>query len=75
MTKKPPKAPKAKANVMWGGRFAESVDALMEAINESISVDQRMAAEDIAGSRAHSDMLAAEGIIMPAYRDAIEREH
>jgi argininosuccinate lyase len=73
MPKKPSKAPKSKANVMWGGRFAESVDALMEAINESISVDQRMAAEDIAGSRVHSDMLAAQGIIEPADRDAIHR--
>ena len=73
MATKPPKAPKAKANVMWGGRFAGSVDALMEAINESVSVDQRMAAEDIAGSRAHSDMLAAQGIIKPADRDAIHR--
>ena len=58
---------------MWGGRFAGSVDALMEAINESISVDQRMAAEDIAGSRVHSDMLAAQGIIKAADRDAIHR--
>ena len=73
MKKKQPKAPKSKANVMWGGRFAESVDALMEAINESISVDQRMAAEDIAGSRVHSDMLAAQGIIKAADRDAIHR--
>jgi len=73
MTETPKKPPKPQANAMWGGRFAESVDALMEAINESISVDQRMAAEDIAGSRAHSDMLAAKGIIAPADRDAIHR--
>ncbi|HMK66981.1 MAG TPA: argininosuccinate lyase, partial [Stellaceae bacterium] len=71
MTDTPKNPPKPPANAMWGGRFAESVDALMEAINESISVDQRMAAEDIAGSRAHSDMLAAKGIIAPADRDAI----
>ncbi|HYC12624.1 MAG TPA: argininosuccinate lyase [Stellaceae bacterium] len=73
MTDTPKKPPKPPANAMWGGRFAESVDALMEAINESISVDQRMAAEDIAGSRAHSDMLAAKRIIAPADRDAIHR--
>jgi argininosuccinate lyase len=35
----------------------------MEAINASIGYDQRMAAQDIAGSRAHAAMLAATGII------------
>ncbi len=35
----------------------------MEAINASISFDQRLAAQDIAGSRAHAAMLAAQGII------------
>lgn len=48
---------------MWGGRFASGPDAIMEAINESISFDQRMAAQDIAGSIAHSAMLAKQGII------------
>jgi len=56
---------------MWGGRFSASPDALMEAINESISVDQRLAAEDIRGSLVHSDMLAATGIINAEDRDAI----
>lgn len=51
------------ANTMWGGRFAAGPDAIMEAINASIGFDQRMAAQDIAGSRAHAGMLAATGII------------
>ncbi len=50
-------------NAMWGGRFAAGPDAIMEAINASISFDQRLAAQDIAGSRAHAAMLAAQGII------------
>ena len=58
---------------MWGGRFSASPDALMEAINESISVDQRLAAEDIQGSLVHSDMLAKQGIIKAADRDAIHK--
>jgi len=58
---------------MWGGRFSASPDALMEAINESISVDQRLAAEDIEGSLVHSDMLAKCGIITAADRDAIHK--
>ena len=48
---------------MWGGRFAAGPDAIMEAINASIGFDQRMAAQDIEGSRAHAAMLAAQGII------------
>ena len=51
------------ANEMWGGRFAASPDALMEAINASIGFDQRLWAQDIAGSRAHAEMLAAQKII------------
>ncbi len=51
------------ANAMWGGRFAEGPDAIMEAINASIGFDRRLAAQDIAGSRAHAAMLAAQGII------------
>ncbi len=52
-----------KGQKMWGGRFAAQPSDIMEAINASIDVDQRMAREDIAGSRAHADMLAATGII------------
>ncbi len=51
------------SNAMWGGRFAAGPDAIMEAINASIGFDQRMAAQDIAGSRAHAAMLAATGIV------------
>ena len=53
----------AAANSMWGGRFAAGPDAIMEAINASIGFDRRLAAQDIAGSRAHAAMLAATGII------------
>ena len=59
------------ANTMWGGRFAAGPDAIMEAINASIGFDQRLAAQDIAGSRAHAAMLAATGIITDRDADAI----
>ena len=59
------------SNAMWGGRFATGPDAIMEAINASISFDQRMAAQDIAGSRAHAAMLAAQGIITDSDAEAI----
>ncbi|MEZ5720593.1 MAG: argininosuccinate lyase [Paracoccaceae bacterium] len=51
------------ANAMWGGRFSKGVDAIMEAINASIGYDKRLAAQDIAGSRAHAAMLAAQGLL------------
>ncbi len=43
----------------------------MEAINASIGFDKRMAAQDIAGSRAHAAMLAATGIISDKDAEAI----
>ncbi len=62
---------KKSANAMWGGRFASGPDAIMEAINASISFDQRMARQDIEGSRAHAAMLAAQGIISDSDAKAI----
>jgi len=59
------------SNKMWGGRFAAGPDAIMEAINASIGFDKRMAAQDIAGSRAHAAMLAATGIIESNDAEAI----
>ncbi len=50
-------------NRMWGGRFAEGPDAIMQAINASIGFDKRLYAQDIAGSRAHAAMLATVGIL------------
>ena len=59
------------SNQMWGGRFAAGPDAIMEAINASIGFDKRMAAQDIAGSRAHAAMLGATGILEPSDVEAI----
>ena len=51
------------SNKMWGGRFGEGPDAIMEEINVSIDVDRHMYAQDIAASKAHAAMLSAQGII------------
>jgi argininosuccinate lyase len=59
------------ANQMWGGRFAAGPDAIMQAINASIGFDQRLYAQDIAGSRAHAAMLAATGILTNKDAEAI----
>ncbi len=61
------------ANRMWGGRFAAAPDALMTAINASIRFDQRLYAEDIAGSKAHAAMLARKRIISAQDNRAIQR--
>ena len=50
-------------NSMWGGRFAEGPDAVMEEINASIDFDQKLFRQDIQGSKAHARMLAQQGII------------
>jgi argininosuccinate lyase len=60
-----------KANTMWGGRFAAGPDAIMQAINASIDFDRRLAAQDIAASRAHAEMLAASGIVSDGDATAI----
>ena len=48
---------------LWGGRFAQATDELVEQFNASIDVDARMYAEDIEGSRAHARMLGRQGIL------------
>jgi len=62
-----------KSNALWGGRFSGSPSEIMEAINASIDIDQRMAFEDIAGSIAHARMLAATGIISSDDATKIEK--
>ena len=48
---------------MWGGRFSAATDKLVQEFNASIDVDQALALEDIQGSTAHAEMLAAQGIL------------
>ncbi|MDE1172869.1 MAG: argininosuccinate lyase [Parvibaculaceae bacterium] len=59
------------SNKMWGGRFGEGPDRIMEEINASIGYDQRLYAQDIRGSKAHCAMLAARGIIAKEDADQI----
>ncbi|TLP46803.1 MULTISPECIES: argininosuccinate lyase [Cohaesibacter] len=51
------------SNKMWGGRFSEGPDAIMEEINASIDFDKKLYAQDISGSKAHVSMLAEQGIV------------
>jgi argininosuccinate lyase len=57
---------------MWGGRFAGGPASIMEEINTSVGFDQRLAKQDVRGSRAHCAMLVAQGIISKADGEAIQ---
>lgn len=59
------------SNKMWGGRFTDGPDAIMQSINASIKFDQRLAKQDIKGSLAHVRMLAAQSIISDKDANAI----
>ena len=48
---------------MWGGRFGESPDTVMDEINASIDFDRHLYRQDITASKAHAAMLAKQGII------------
>ena len=48
---------------LWGGRFSEGTDAFVQRFTASVAFDQRLAREDIAGSRAHAAMLRDRGIL------------
>ena len=57
---------------MWGGRFAEGPSVIMREINASIHFDKRLWRQDLAASRVHVAMLAAQGIVSREDADAIE---
>ncbi len=48
---------------MWGGRFGQGPDAIMDEINVSIDFDRHLYRQDITASKAHAAMLAKQGII------------
>ncbi len=65
-------APKDEAPAkLWGGRFSESTDALLEAFSESVSFDRRLWRQDIRGSQAHARMLQQIGVLTAAELKAI----
>ncbi|HWF77967.1 MAG TPA: argininosuccinate lyase [Caulobacteraceae bacterium] len=64
---------RTEGHLLWGGRFSAKPGALMQAINVSIGFDRRLAIEDLAGSKAHVAMLAAQGIISAEDEAAIQR--
>ena len=57
----------------WSARFSEPVDERVKRFTASVAFDRRLAKYDIAGSRAHARMLAAQRILSRRDLAAIER--
>jgi len=62
---------------LWGGRFAGGPADALAALSKSTHFDWRLAAYDIAGSRAHARVLHAAGLLddttLVAMLDALDR--
>ena len=58
---------------LWSGRFEEGVSDFTQRFGASLPVDKRLYAQDIAGSVAHAQMLAAQGVIAAKDAAAIEK--
>ena len=48
---------------LWGGRFSDALDPLMEEFNASIAFDRRLWQADIRGSQAYAQALARAGLL------------
>lgn len=57
---------------LWSGRFEEGVSEFTQRFGASLPVDKALYAQDIAGSRAHAKMLAAQGVISEEDAQAID---
>ncbi len=56
---------------LWGGRFAQATDSLLESYSASEHYDRRLYAHDIRGSQAHARMLGRQGVLNSTDVDAI----
>ncbi|KAJ9584127.1 hypothetical protein L9F63_021536, partial [Diploptera punctata] len=56
---------------LWGGRFNEKTDPLLEKLNASINYDKRMWEEDIQGSQAYARALLRAGLLTETEEEAI----
>lgn len=65
MSNDSPDKPAATANSakLWGGRFSESTDEFVERFTASVNFDRRLYEQDIQGSLAHAEMLAAIDVL------------
>src|SRR5512147_609402 len=57
----------------WSALFSEPMSELVQRYTASVGFDRRLWRADIAGSLAHAEMLAAQGVIGAADHEAIVR--
>nr|CAD7459271.1 unnamed protein product [Timema tahoe] len=48
---------------LWGGRFSNGTDPLLEKLNASIGYDKRLCLEDVQGSQAYAAALESVGLL------------
>ncbi|NJI29962.1 hypothetical protein HBI98_22660, partial [Aeromonas veronii] len=48
---------------LWGGRYTKTTDHVLAKVNNSLSVDKRLYAQDIDGSIAYAKCLAEAGLL------------
>ena len=65
--------PLANKSQAWSALFSEPMSELVQRYTASVPFDKRLAAADIAGSLAHAQMLAAQGVIPAQDLADIER--
>ena len=58
---------------MWHGRFSKDPSARLRAYGQSVSFDQRLALQDIAGSKAHAAALRKARLLTPNELKTIHR--
>ena len=58
---------------LWGGRFNEPTDAFVQRFTASEAFDRQLAVYDIAGSRAHAEMLMSTGVLTADENAAIQQ--
>ncbi|MEO5696857.1 MAG: argininosuccinate lyase, partial [Burkholderiaceae bacterium] len=62
-----------KKSQAWSALFSEPMSELVQRYTGSVDFDQRLWRADIAGSLAHAEMLAAQGIVSTEDHQAIQR--
>jgi len=56
---------------LWGGRFEQAASPLLRQFNDSLPFDQRLWLEDIFGSMAYAEAIAAAGLLTAEERAAL----
>ncbi len=56
---------------LWGGRFEQATSPLLRQFNDSLPFDQRLWLEDIFGSMAYANAIAAAGLLTDEERNAL----